>query len=1267
MPEKPRRRVLLAAIVLLLIAPPDALSAPAGLLRTAEEEVAAGNDRAAIAAYVQALENLRRLPPGELEEWVPEVELALRRLSALAAAEAAADAVLEAFISWSEAMEHLEPAVAALARYFAAGAVVQTQGDIERAREILLPLGILEGWWVIGPFDNERGGGFLTAYGPEKGIDLQARHDGKKHEVAWRKLPRRPLFGAVDLDELLEPNDEALAYLVTFVRSDRRRAAALCFGSDEGYRVWVNGVLAGSEDLHRPRRFDQSALAIELEEGWNSILFKVAEAEGPWELEARLTTLDGSALEGVVEGEPDAASLERFRDLAAAEGAARKEAPRLGSRSRLERRIVAEPDDARAHYLLGTLLLELEAHDVSEHPDTALLSRAIEIDARPAIHHLELARSLERSAGIEANRDDNAWRAALERAAAQGSAFADYRLARYYFETFGNTRRARRLLEKALARNPHLAAAHLLRGEIEERLGFPLALERAVAAASRAAPESPEVILARAELCEREGRQQERRLLLEGLLARNRLDGRPAWALAALLEAMGEAEAARGILDEQARLFPFDTAVDEHLAERALGRDDPAGAVEHLRAALEIRPHDHRLAERLGSALLELGERDAALLAWDRALELQPNSPELRERLEYLRASRSRFDEEVRREARAIIAASLDDPQSPEDDEPARILLEFTAVEVNRDGTSREFVQTIARILNDRGVRDYDTFETYYAAGEQVVEFKKARVIRRDGKEEEARLSRHGGTGGEAGTWRLARIDLPPLSAGDVVEVQYLREDLAQSFFGDYFGRRELFQGALPIREKVFVLRAPAGRRFHFYQRNLDLAPREAHDEESGRVTWTWSMRDIPRIDPEPGMPPAQEFAPLLEISTFGSWNEFSRWYWNLIKRQFESSPEIARKVRELTSGKETELERLRALYDFVVTDIRYNAWEFGVHGFKPYNAAAVFTRRFGDCKDKATLLCVLAREAGITGHPVLIYANPLRHEEDLTLPMVNHFNHCIAYFPASESRPALFLDGTAQHHGLDELPSMDRGARVLVVREDSGLIEQIPWNVPEEVAVEEEWTAALAADHSAELKVRLVARGDYAVSLRQAFEVAGQRQAALERIFGRRFSGSSIVSESFSGLESLVEPVTMAVTVRVPRFAVASPEGLAVAMPEDFFDMGRSLGALGALEARRHDVLLGAPRRSRLRAVLLLPAGVGAKAAPEERAVESRFGRFQFSFSEGAGRLELERLIEITSPRVPAADYPAFRELAAGLERLRAERIILERKGGTK
>jgi hypothetical protein len=346
------------------------------------------------------------------------------------------------------------------------------------------------------------------------------------------------------------------------------------------------------------------------------------------------------------------------------------------------------------------------------------------------------------------------------------------------------------------------------------------------------------------------------------------------------------------------------------------------------------------------------------------------------------------------------------------------------------------------------------------------------------------------------------------------------------------------------------------------------------------------------------------------------------------------------------------------------VEDVRYNAWEFGVHGFKPYNAATIFARRFGDCKDKATLISVMLREVGIQSHPVLVRAESRRGAEDLTLPLINHFNHCITYVPSRADRPALFLDGTAQNHALEQLPSMDRGARVLVVRpEGRGLLAETDWNKASDFAIVEERLTTIHPDFSATVETRVKCHGDYAVYVRKAFEIPAQRTRDLERIYARRFAGATVHDEEFSDLENIDEPVTFAVKLKIPKYVSEAPEGLVIRPPEDFFQSSGSITNLATLDERKYDLLLGNPRRAQVKVTYILPEGYRLKSLPPKRAIATDFGSLGVSFHQVSPyKLEAEYQFEITAPRIRIDEYEAFREFTASLERLKEEKIILER-----
>lgn len=1244
------------------------------LVRQAEGRLAQGDRFGAATAYREALLQWAPHPRSALAGFLPEVELAIVRLAKLRFQNGDSSVDRDVLSAWAERTD--TPLLAATARrqlgFVLLSSEPHSADRLQRVRELWKPLFYLDQFQLIGPFDNEQGGGFQTKYGPEAQIDsapldLDATYDGKTRPVRWRSLPGRPLAGNINLGALFEPNEEALAYALTFVRSDRARGAALRFGTKNGYRIWINGAEVASADLRRPFRRDQNAVAVQLRTGWNSVLFKLPQSKGDWRFAVRLTQPDGGPLTGVEEGRPPANTK-----VAAAVEPTDPPQLALGSIGRLAARAgdaangasAAAPLGARDSYLLGSLLLEGHPHDENDHPDTRALRRATQLEPGRPLYFLDLARSRRRTTQIAAQQEENAWRHDMETAYALESSVAALKLARHYHGQFANKERAAELLRTALRWNPANEQAILLRGQVEADFQFPLSRFKTRLRLQALEKRSVRAQLRLARAAAGRGRLHTTIQSLEKLLNQNQLNNAVRQALVEFYLTADRVNSALQLLERGAELFPLLAYWPLETARIHEARDQFPMAVDAVDQALAILHEDASLHERRGKLLLRTGDRDAALISFDEALRLQPNSPSLREYVEFLRNSKEEFEGEFRRNVEPLIAQARANSRS-EEDAPARILLELTAVDLNQDGTTKTFSQNLIEILNDRGIRDYDSFATHYARGEQVVEFKKARVHHTDGSVSDAELRRFSSPGSEQRDYASASVDLPPLSQGDIVEIEFVREDLRQSFFGDYYGHREVFQKSMPIREKAFVLRAPKGRELNFHQRNLTIERTEKVDDHSATITYSWTAHHLSKLEPEPGMPLQIEVSPLLEISSFKDWNAFNNWYWNLIRKQFESSSEIRRKVHELTSGIEDDLGKVRAIYNFIVTDIRYNMWEFGVHGFKPYNAANIFARKFGDCKDKSTLASVMLKEVGIDAYPVLIYGTRQRSEEDLSLPLVNHFNHCITYVPqrGDSLTEGIFLDGTAKYHSLDELPSMDRGARVLIVKPDGGELDTVEWNRPEDFFSLEETTIEIDEDLSASYNTRLRLAGDYAVFARELFEIKARRKTELERIFSRRFAACTVEDNEFSAVDNLNTPVSFAVDLKIPRFVVESPEGLALRPEKDFFSTSAQLASLGGLEERQFDVVLGNPRRSQLKTVYHLPKGLQVKSLPKTQDMQNSFGRLHIEYrTDGEGRVIVDRTIEVTEPRVPTSSYALFREFAAALKRLDDARILLER-----
>jgi hypothetical protein len=110
-------------------------------------------------------------------------------------------------------------------------------------------------------------------------------------------------------------------------------------------------------------------------------------------------------------------------------------------------------------------------------------------------------------------------------------------------------------------------------------------------------------------------------------------------------------------------------------------------------------------------------------------------------------------------------------------------------------------------------------------------------------------------------------------------------------------------------------------------------------------------------------------------LNGFADWSEMGKWYSNLTIARRDPSADITRQVSALTGSSTTQLEKMKALAQFVQHDIRYVAIELGIGGWQPHPAADVFTHRYGDCKDKATLLSSMLKQIGVESFYVVINA----------------------------------------------------------------------------------------------------------------------------------------------------------------------------------------------------------------------------------------------------------------------------------------------------
>lgn len=1241
------RMVLLALGTFLAALPVRASDPDPSWAEAVAREEALGLAAMSRGRYAAAVEPLGRA----IEAAVRGAASGAQRDRAAASAEALLlllDHVVRRADAWREAEEFLTgwiergdlpPLVEARVRFLRARAIAARGGPADGWS--LPELGFVSDWRLVGPFDNERGGGFERRFGPEQGIDLDAVYRGKTGEVGWRRLPDTG-SGYVPLERLVYPSDQVLACLATTIHVPEPTRAAFRLGSGESVRVFVNGREVFSRDVRRSCALDQDAFGVELPAGRSHVLVKVGCQDEGFAFVLRITDPAGRSLPSL--------SVDASRE-AFVEPRAPEEAGPCDVDGGAVAFFDATLEDAAELRRAAWFHLLLAPDDAKEFTARDLASRAVKL--APGDPHARFVLALSSSLPIKMRPEleENERRRHLEAVLAldPGHAEAALELARHYLVAIDIPDRALGLCDRALATHPGFVEARIARAGILAAKGLRghADAELAVLAGPDFA-RSVEAQLATARRLEQQNRLDAAVERVEHALAIDRRSTAARDLLLRLEQSRGLHARARELLDEELRREPRSPGLLAARARVHRAEEDLPAAREDLAAALELAPDHAGLLKSLAVVQHELGRQEAALDAFEAARAIDPADRWVENYVEFLERETRPFEDAFPLDVEPLLARAK--AWETPSDEAFRYLLDRKVVKVHPDGTASRYYQTLIQIRNRAGASALARIPIPYLPGSQRARLRTAIVRKADGRELRGEMAR--GRGG-------ARVvQLPVLEPGDVIELAYRVDDVRASVFGDYFGMVATLQrpDGAAVLESRFTLVTPEDREFVIRERNGAPDPQFRSGDEPGWTARTWTRRELPRIEREPFMPPIEDRVPLVEVTTYRDWNEFSRWWWNLIEDEFLVSDTMRELVEEIRREADSPLERIRRVYNYVAREIRYVAWEFGIHGYQPYNATTIFARRFGDCKDKSILMSTLLAELGIESHPVLIELAELRGEEDLSTALLNHFNHCILYVPGvdpddpgadPEEAPGLFLDGTAQFHDFRTLPSADRGASVLIVDEGRSRVAETPEADPAGHRIVFDEKVTVRPNGSAVIRGTVTAHGEAAAQLRGLYQNPGSRDEQVLRRFTALFGAVTVRRIEFGDLSDLDVPVTYSFEIEVPDFLKET--GADSTIP--IFFTAPSLSDFTELPERDHDLLLPTLNSWESTVELDIRPPLRVRLSIDDVEIENDHARFEREIEQDGNRVVVRARFATLARRIPAEDYPEFRAFSRAVD----------------
>ncbi|MCC9062454.1 DUF3857 domain-containing protein [Flavobacterium piscisymbiosum] len=226
--------------------------------------------------------------------------------------------------------------------------------------------------------------------------------------------------------------------------------------------------------------------------------------------------------------------------------------------------------------------------------------------------------------------------------------------------------------------------------------------------------------------------------------------------------------------------------------------------------------------------------------------------------------------------------------------------------------------------------------------------------------------------------------------------------------------------------------------------------------KEENLDVYTWKVTDMPSFEEENRAPNFTYFLPHIvyyiksytkdnkKEALFPDVEHLYKWYYSLVKdiNKLDQTA-LKTKTSELIKDKTNPKDKAKAIYNWVQENIHYVAFEYEMGGFIPRDAASVFDKKYGDCKDISNLLNEMFKTAGLESNLVWIGTRDKPYSfVDVPTPLVS--NHMIASVKIDKQR--YFVDGTDSFCPFTFPSAMIQGKEGLIgISETEFVIEKVP------------------------------------------------------------------------------------------------------------------------------------------------------------------------------------------------------------------------------
>ncbi len=290
---------------------------------------------------------------------------------------------------------------------------------------------------------------------------------------------------------------------------------------------------------------------------------------------------------------------------------------------------------------------------------------------------------------------------------------------------------------------------------------------------------------------------------------------------------------------------------------------------------------------------------------------------------------------------------------------------------------------------------------------------------------------------------KVTSFDFPSLTKNAIGHLEYTQFHKDAHLLMPFY-----FPGSIPVVNAMYSVVVPNDISVKFVVKNDPAGIFRFTEEKKRKETvYKWTVKNVKGLDDYGDAPSGRYYDPhvIVYVTSYegkdgrqnflNSLDDLYKWNNSFTKELNTAADENLKKIVDsLVKGQSNEKDKARQIYRWVQHNIKYVAFENGLEGFRPRQAADVCNKRYGDCKDMSSIITEMLRIAGIQAYYTWIGTRSLPYDySELPLPIVD--NHMIS--TANIDGQWYFLDGTNPHSTLELPPSSIQDKEALVAISD--------------------------------------------------------------------------------------------------------------------------------------------------------------------------------------------------------------------------------------